>query len=305
LVESARKEEEAARQAEKEWLARQGVSSPEEYLQKVGRHAQLQASLMRQGQGDSGVVDPVEERRGISSQIKDLEEEGIPRLGLDPAALQRLHRQAQDLETTRQGLEREEKRMLQDTSLQAGAVRGTLGKLAAEIVRAEEVLLQLEDQIKELECDRRAAAIAHGIFKEIGEGADLLLAGLARELEAVLEPILPGGRAVALLGLDQKQITVQDAGGGKRALENLSSGTRDAVVLAAKLALAVKAREGKGLLLLDDPFQSMDREREERALRMIQEFHLRHGWQVILLTKDAHLRDGMVRRFPDCRTVEL
>lgn len=122
----------------------------------------------------------------------------------------------------------------------------------------------------------------------------------------MLRHILPDGRAVALLGLDQKQIQVDDAAGGRRALDNLSSGTQDAVVLAAKLALALKTRgEGKGLLVLDDPFLAMDRQREERALRMLQDFHLRHGWQIILLTKDAHLRDGMVRLFPDCRAIEL
>lgn len=108
-----------------------------------------------------------------------------------------------------------------------------------------------------------------------------------------------------MLGLDQKQIMVEDASGGERALENLSSGTRDAVVLAAKLALALKTRDKAGILVLDDPFLAMDREREERALRMLQDFHMRHGWQIILLTKDPLLRDGMGRKFPDLHTINL
>lgn len=304
-VKKAHAEVEASIQSEKEWLTRQGVATSGEYFQKVGRHSQLQSTLSRQSQGENAPANPVEERREISRQIKDLEDEGIPRQGLDSAALQRLRRKAQDLDRARVDLERGERGLLEDNARQSGAVRGTLGKLAADIVRTEEVLLQVKAQVEDKELDRRAAAIAHGVFKGIGDGADLLLAGLARELQAMLDPILPGGRAVTLLGLDQKQITVQDAAGGTRALENLSSGTRDAVVLAAKLALAVKTREGAGLLVLDDPFHAMDRDREEKALRMIQDFHLRHGWQIILLTKDAHLRDGMLRRFPDCRTVEL
>ena len=165
--------------------------------------------------------------------------------------------------------------------------------------------LELEARIGEKELDKRAAAVAHAIFREMGEGSDLLLTGLAREVESMLARILPGSRTVSLTGLDRKHIHVDDAGGRPRPLESLSTGTRDAVVLAARLALALKTRGDGGVLVLDDPFPAMDREREERALGMLRDFHLRHGWQILLLTKDVHLRDGMSRLFPDLKVLDL
>lgn len=299
--------EEATRRVESEWLKSQGVSHADEYLLKVNRHAQLREDLARRKaqMEASGHGNTEADQRDLARRLKGLDEEGVPRQGRDEAALQRLRRQAQDLEVGREGLAQKERELIARKERQAGEIRGALGKLAEEIVKAEDDLAELQDKVAARELDKRAAGIALDIFREIGEGSDLLLSGLARELEAMLAHVLPGDRAVALLGLDQKQIMVADAAGGERALENLSSGTRDAVVLAAKLALALKTRDQAGILVLDDPFLAMDREREDRALRMLQDFHLRHGWQIILLTKDALLRDGMGRKFPDLHTINL
>lgn len=299
--------EEAARQEENTWLGRQGVVKPEEYRLKVGKHAELRAEAARLelDPAFAGVESPEEERRELGRQLKDLDEEGVPRQGLDEAALQRLKHEIHDLEARVESQGRAITDLTGRKKEQEGAIHGALGKLAGEIVRAEEVLLDSERVLAEKELDKQAARVAQEIFREIGEGADLLLSGLSREMEAMLSHILPGDRKVTLSGLDQKQIQVVDAGGGHRPLESLSTGTRDAVVLAAKLALALKTREGAGLLVLDDPFLAMDRQREESALRMLQEFHLRHGWQIILLTKDIHLRDSMGRIFPDLQLINL
>lgn len=303
----AGREEEDARRAVREWLSRLGVAQPEEYRFKVEKHAELKAEAARRESEAAlpGMGSPEEERRDLGRQLKDMDEEGVPPQGLDEAALRRLKREVEDLESQ---VEAEGLAITELTGRkkeQEGSIHGALGKLAGEIVRAEEALLDCEDRLAVKELDKQAARVACEIFKEIGEEADLLLSGLSREVEAMLAHILPGDRQVALSGLDQKQILVADAAGGRRPLECLSTGTRDAVVLAAKLALALKTREGPGLLVLDDPFLAMDRQREERALLMLQEFHLRHGWQIILLTKDSLLRDAMGRIFPDLRQISL
>jgi uncharacterized protein YhaN len=155
--------------------------------------------------------------------------------------------------------------------------------------------------------DKRAAALALNIFRTMGDGADQLLAGLAEEMEAMLEKILPNGnrRGLALPGLSVAQIEVQDALGKSRPLEHLSTGTQDAVVLAAKLALALKSRQSPGLLVLDEPFLAMDTVRESRALQLLQDFQSKHHWQVILLSKHVHLKDEVRRLFPDAVFVNL
>ena len=43
------------------------------------------------------------------------------------------------------------------------------------------------------------------------------------------------------------------------------------------------------LLVLDEPFCTMDTSRRDLALRLLAHFHADTGWQIILLTKDAAL----------------
>ena len=63
----------------------------------------------------------------------------------------------------------------------------------------------------------------------------------------------------------------------------LSEGTKATVLLAFRLAVLDHLYpEGKGVLVLDDPFNDMDAPRTERACRLVREFARRH--QVIFLT---------------------
>jgi ABC-type Mn2+/Zn2+ transport system ATPase subunit len=107
------------------------------------------------------------------------------------------------------------------------------------------------------------------------------------------------------LGLEDRLIQVKDAGGGTRSLDNLSTGTRHAMVLAAKLAMALKHRQGPGILVLDEPFLAMDDERETRALELLRDFHTQHGWQIILMTKEIGLKDKVLKLFTAPRLVDL
>jgi exonuclease SbcC len=66
-------------------------------------------------------------------------------------------------------------------------------------------------------------------------------------------------------------------------LELLSTGTRDSVGLAVRLALAENLlRETRGILVLDDCLVDMDPDRKHAAVRMIREFADEH--QVIFTT---------------------
>ena len=66
-------------------------------------------------------------------------------------------------------------------------------------------------------------------------------------------------------------------------LELLSTGTRDSVGLAVRLALAENLlRETRGILVLDDCLVDMDPYRKDAAVRMIREFADQH--QIIFTT---------------------
>jgi len=69
---------------------------------------------------------------------------------------------------------------------------------------------------------------------------------------------------------------------------------RDLFMLAARLTIARRARLGPeglapALLVLDEPFYTLDGERERLALKLLANFHRSTGWQIIFLTKDPKL----------------
>lgn len=308
VLSALREEEQDRRREEREWFTHLGVSGPEDYALKHARSLQVQAELpKRRGElramapdGDFAVF-----RRELTRKLRNLDEEGVPDRGRDEAAMQRLRLWRQELHSKLEDLDLRERDLIARKEGVAGEIRGALGKLAAEIVEWEDRLGAAEAEIQAMELDKKAAALALSIFKDIGDGADMLLAGLSREIAGMLAQILPGDRSVSMLGLEGRRIQVGDAGGGHRSLDHLSTGTKDAVVLAAKLALALQHREGPGILVLDDPFLAMDDERETRALRLLGDFHFRHGWQIILLTKESHLLEKAAALVPGAGILDL
>lgn len=300
--------EEAALRTERAWLQARGVETFAEYDRKAARAAHLRGEVgKRLGELESLAAGRSLEdwRAEVQRKLRDLDREGVPAAGRDDAAVQRLRNRKGELQREAETAARQEKDLIDRRSGAAGEIRGAIGKLAGEIVAAEDALAAAEDAVRRVELDKRAAALALSIFREIGEGADMLLAGLSGEIGGMLARILPGERAVALAGLDEARIHAGDAAGAPRTLLNLSTGTQHALVLAAKLALARKHREGPGLFVLDEPFLAMDEMRETRALEMLRDFHMRHGWQIILLTKEIRLKDKMRSLFAEARIIEL
>jgi DNA repair exonuclease SbcCD ATPase subunit len=300
--------EEAAHRRERDWLARHGVADFAEYLHKSSRSRQVRedaakrrAELEALAQG----TDWNSFRRDLRRKLQDLDEAGVADKGLDEAALQRQRQRRKELQKIQEDLGREEGGLIAQKERLAGEISGAMGKLAPEIVAWEDRLAEAEKDVKAKELDKQAAAMVRDIFKEIGDGADLMLQGLSEDIQEMLGAILPKGRSVSLLGLEDRQIQVQDALGGIRSLDHLSTGTRHAMVLAAKLALARKHRKGPGILVLDEPFLAMDGERVRRALELLRDFHARNGWQIILLTKEPGLVEMVRTLFPVPRVLDL
>ena len=159
--------------------------------------------------------------------------------------------------------------------------------------------------IADKELDKRAAAVAHAIFREIGEGvgppAFRPVPGTGDH--AGPYPAREPGRVPVGTRPEANPWWAMPAA-DRRPWRTCPAGPRMPWCWPPSWPWRSRSAGTAGVLVLDDPFLAMDRQREERALRMLQEFHLRHGWQIILLTKDAHLRDGMSRLFPELKVLD-
>jgi DNA repair exonuclease SbcCD ATPase subunit len=81
---------------------------------------------------------------------------------------------------------------------------------------------------------------------------------------------------------------IKDATGSARSKDFLSTGTRDAFLLTARLVLAEKSlnKDNRAIIVLDEPFLALDRQRTGRALEILKKFHRDTDLQIVIFTKD-------------------
>ena len=123
-----------------------------------------------------------------------------------------------------------------------------------------------------------------------------------------MQKILPGGTELQMESRGEfalAELLVPDAGGTGRRIEHLSSGTRDSFVFSARIALAGNSREADdpAMLILDEPFLTLDEPRERQCLEFLREFQQERGWQLVILTKEARLRDLASEVFADAHVL--
>lgn len=100
---------------------------------------------------------------------------------------------------------------------------------------------------------------------------------------------LSDGR-LALTWMDEKLNTSLTSGNFALAVEYLSEGTKDTILLAFRLAMLEHLfPEGGGLAVFDDPFTDMDSERLRQACSLIQHFAKKN--QVIFVTCNARYQE--------------
>jgi DNA repair exonuclease SbcCD ATPase subunit len=188
-----------------------------------------------------------------------------------------------------------------------GMVRGSLGNLPEQIREKEAAIVSCRREINRMEIDRKAAAIASEIFFDIAKDSGMVLAELGREISVMFGDILPEVRDITIRDFKTDDISVTDAGGEKRELEYVSTGTHDAFLLAARLALALRSSGGEwpGIMILDEPFHALDEGRKLKALKLLKKFHDTYGWQVVLFSKDVHIAAKMKEILTDAVVHEL
>lgn len=294
-AEAARREAESAAQ---KWLSDNGVRSRDEYAARAAERAKAAAELdgRRETAGvmaaGRGCRDGKELKFRLQDEAELLERNGaaqVPEAELKSleAAFEKLREEAQGAKELllRGEAELESVRKVAATKLEGipESINRLSVELAAKESEAEDIRLMLEGY-----------KLAAAVFGKIAGDSALKLNMLAGEVGGMVRTMLPD-RTVEFKTFDIEGAAMKDARGEVLPLGSLSSGTRDLFMFAARLALALKTRVIAGgltpaLLLLDEPFYTLDHSRTVAALKLLGAFQKKTGWQIILLTKDPAVR---------------
>jgi len=254
--------------------------------------------LVEQALAEYGCADEATLRAELDRRLRDLEARILEAPLRDPE-IRRLEADRVRLAETLATIAADRESAKEGIDLERGGIRSALGELPQRIVATERGIAACRRELARMECARKAAALARDLFAEIARDSDVLMEQLAGEIAATYGDLVGASREVRLTAFDVAAARVVDAGGEPRNLGDLSSGTRDLFLLAARLTLAARSRQGKALIVLDEPFQAIDAGRAERALVLLRRFHEERGWQVLLFTKDESLVPRLRSVFQD------
>ena len=294
----------------RKWLEERGARSATEYRENakelVSREQTLRQSL---AQRDAflrkwNCADAAALKSECISRIETLEKKITDSRLPDPDVKLR----ESEMAALRKDVEQREAhrvRLVQEVSESKGIVKGSLAGIPEQIVQVERRIYDCEGEIAEMDLVRKASECAAEMFGEIERNAGAVFFGLTKDIGSLFGEILPEARDIVIEDLGLGSINVQDAGGTARTLDNLSQGTRDSFWFAARLALSVRAAPDGGLLLLDEPFLSLDAEREGGALRMLKSFQEKKKRQVIIFGKEKRLAERLRGLFPDLLVHDL
>lgn len=283
------------------WFKDKGVKNRDEYqdkIREVGKILQDIEKIKSKWQEEGIEPEKIETiKRVCRDKLEDFDREGIPEKGRNEEEYHRLKENLEKLQKDKDNIEKQVKDLTSKKEGSAGEIRGTLSGLPEEIKKLEEKVLELQLESKEKEVDKKAAALACEIFNEIQQDAGMRFEGLKEDIIKMLSVIVPEERDVAVESPDVKTFKMKDAAGDYRRVDMLSSGTRDALVFAAKLTLAKKTSDNFKILVLDEPFLHFDYERADNSIKLLKKFF--EDWQIILFTKDDRIRDMVGKDFVD------
>ncbi|MDD2804435.1 MAG: AAA family ATPase [Elusimicrobiales bacterium] len=306
----------AAAQTAENWLKDRGCAAEDDYQAKVTEHEKLaaRAADLRER------VKVFMNRHSCSAAetLKDrlyTEREALDRKGVDPAKadepeLERLKQRAGALGKAVHALEAEAAAIDSRLGNARARAEAKLEGLPGRINQLETEQADAAAKILELELQLQAYALAAEVFNKLAEKSTVAFELLAKEVAATLGTVLPGTEA-RFDSFDAAEAKLKDAGGKLRKIRHLSSGLQDLFMLAARLIMARKARmdaEGKvapALLVLDEPFYTLDPERERAALQLLGAFQRETGWQMILFTKDEKLARAALAYALQVKIIEL
>jgi len=298
---AAGEQQQAARLQLHSWLQELGLEKPDEYLARRQQRRRLEEMLeqfpnpVSVAAGKATLVEIIDD---IDRRLASLDKQGVTADETSAGTIKKLAHQLEQLQERIEQLQRQQASRQQSLSEQRGLLKGRLSDLPEQIRTLAGQQRRLQEQIAELEKNKRAWAIAAGLFSELARDSDRRLAEISDGLCRYLAIMLGRERPAGMTDITEEQLHAVDAGGRERPAHLLSGGTRDAIVLAARLALARQVQGLARLLVLDEPFLALDPQREQGALRMIRQFQQDNDFQLIFFTKEARLRRQVEKLFP-------
>lgn len=287
-----------------DWLKSCRVQNRDEYLKLIFEREELYSKQerleieFRQELEQRGLNDLQLLVLELERRLNALDEQGVLNSGKSEAELRQLQTELETKQAQLEELNRKCSDLKAAVAEEMGGISASFGSLPPEIAAKELLLSENLEVQQRLELDREAAGLAANIFSEIARDSGRNFRELCGDITGLLKEILPDRNEVEILKFNESSVMVVDGGGGKRPLEHLSAGTKDSFLLAARLALAARCWGRGGLLLIDEPFQALDRVRMEKALRLVKKFIEQNGWQVIIFSKEEELMNQAKRLFP-------
>ena len=272
----------------KEWLKGEvekrlkgaGLTTVKEYegrlirkRELLSRLSSLEPLLQRKGEIE-------EEMAELEVQLKELEgiPEGLPDEGGIEDNYRKVQERYEELQSEFDTLRGRVEEMIAFLGGDEGEIFNLLWRSQKELEalkREREELLLVYELLMKLEKE------VEGSLMEMLQGRALewfrfITGGETEELRLL--------RSDILLSSPQRSLSVNE----------LSSGTRDPLYFAMRLAMAEKVSQGDFFLLLDDPFLTCDQERTLRLVDLL--FAVSSRFQILLATKDPWLRDLVLQR---------
>lgn len=154
--------------------------------------------------------------------------------------------------------------------------------LSEQFEKCRQEFQELNEERENLEADMTQ------IEQEIARCRETLPPRVLSTAKEFLGRLTKGKLREVLLESDER-FSVRDASGREAAIENLSGGQRDLVMLALRMAMINEMGELAPPIVFDDPFSRLDSENLSQVRELLTAFSQRH--QVILLTRDPRHRD--------------
>lgn len=154
----------------------------------------------------------------------------------------------------------------------------------------------LEREIDEIEMRRRAGEKIKEIFQAVLGSADELIEEIVTKGNAsrYFEAFTDNNYTSIVLAPQTFSIQVQDREDNLWDLDRLSTGTKDQLFTALRIALAEKLLKSKGFLVFDEGFVTSDRIRLRKQMQVLGKL-VADGWQVYYLTAQDEAKEEVNR----------
>lgn len=288
------------------WLQERGVSSKDEYIQERTNYVNKKKEAseldrrLKDREKELDVPNIFELEKVCTREIMILDE-GITQKTLSEPEENLLKNKQNNLNKEIENLNETIKQKTESVATDIGGLHFELNSIINNISNTDNDLVKSRQTLEGFKVSQQGACLAAEIFGEIACDSQVVMDKMSDDISRYLKVLVPTSDVITMDKLSLGSVMVSDIGGQKREIEHLSKGTRDAFMLSARLSLVVKTHreEEKGLLIFDEPFHTLDKEREENAIKLLHKFYNDYGWQIIVFTKDEILANEIKKSFPD------